>query len=274
MDTIIIKVGTSTLTQGRQGFSRRSMLGLAQQIVELESKGKKVILVSSGAVAAGRDVLSASHIEQSESSKQTLASIGQIKLMQTWSELFSVFDRQIGQVLFSKIDFSDGKRRRNTCDMFTCLWRHHVIPIVNENDAIVSEDSRIGDNDNLAALVALLVDADALILLTDQEGLFSADPRIDSDAKLIPVLSHIDEKIMALAQGSGTSLGTGGMITKIEAARAATEAGIRTFIASSAHPNVLLELAEGKQIGTVFLEKGSKKIGHDFVHQTNAESQV
>ena len=255
MRKIVIKVGTSTLTQGTQKLSRRTMLGLVQQMAHLQKQGLELILVSSGATATGRDLLTSNKIDQLLSPcKQTFASVGQVKLMQVWSELFSLFDLRVGQVLLTREDFSDHKRQA-TRDTLGCLLQHNIIPIINENDTVSTEEVCVGNNDSLAALVANLIAADAVILLTDQEGLYTADPRLNSDAKLISVVSHIDEKICALAGGSSTSLGTGGMATKIEAAQMASSSGTRMIIASSARPNVLIDLVKGKRIGTLFLEK-------------------
>lgn len=252
MHKIVIKVGSSTLTQGMQTLSRRHMLSLVQQIAHLKGLGLQLVLVSSGAVATGRELLN-STVTQSIPSKQALASVGQVKLMQTWLDLFSLLDLQVGQVLLTKDDFSN-PRCALTRDTLKCLLQH-IIPIVNENDTIATQASRIGDNDNLAALVAHLIGADAIILLTDQEGLYTADPRLNPEAKLISVVRCIDETIFALAAGSSTSIGTGGMTTKIQAAQMASRAGIRTIIASSTRPNVLIDLVEGKQLGTLFLEE-------------------
>lgn len=252
MHKIVIKVGSSTLTQGTQTLSRRYMLGLVQQIAYLKSQGVQLVLVSSGAIATGRELLNPAKVTQVLPSKQAFASIGQVKLMQTWWELFSLLDLQVGQVLLTKDDFSMSKCDL-TRDTFNCLLQH-IIPIVNENDTMATQETRIGDNDNLAALVANLIEADTIILLTDQEGLYTADPRFNPDAKLIPIVKCIDETIFTLAGGSSTSVGTGGMATKIEAAQMASRAGIRTIIALSTLPNVLVDLVEGKQIGTLFLE--------------------
>lgn len=247
MKKIVIKVGSSTLMQGMQTLSRRYMLSLVQQMAYLKDQGLQLILVSSGAVATGRELLNSI----SKPSKQAFASIGQIKLMQTWLELFSLLDLQVGQVLLTKDDFSQSKCAL-TRDTLNSLLQH-IIPIVNENDTIALEAGRIGDNDNLAALVANLIEADAIVLLTDQEGLYTADPRLNPHAKLIPFVRNIDKSIFALAAGPSTSVGTGGMTTKIEAAQMASRAGIRTIIAPSTRPNVLIDLVNGKQIGTLFL---------------------
>lgn len=251
MKKIIIKIGTSTLLQGTQRLSRRTMLGLVQQIAHLQNKGLQIILVSSGAVATGKEVLNSPTISALPL-KQACASIGQIKLMQVWSELFALFDLQVGQVLLTKDNFSSHGREHTKCTLDS-LMQHSIIPIINENDAAATTETRIGDNDNLAALVGSLVEADTIILLTDQEGLYTADPRSNPDAKLISCVKYIDKEIYSLAGGSATACGTGGMITKIEAAQHAAKSGTQTIIAFSGRPNVLLDLLEGKQIGTRFL---------------------
>jgi glutamate 5-kinase len=254
MRKIVIKVGTTALTQGTQKLSRRYMLGLVQQIAHLQSQGLELILVSSGAVATGRDLLNSDQTHQPLPSKQTFASIGQVKLMQVWSELFSLFDLQVAQVLLTGDDFSNPKRDL-TRDTLSCLLQHQIIPIINENDTVATKDRCVGNNDCLAALVASLIGADTVILLTDQEGLYTADPRLHPDAELIPIVQCIDEKIYALAGGSSTSLGTGGMTTKIEAAQMALQSGIQTMIAPSSRSHILIDLVEGKRIGTLFLTK-------------------
>jgi len=252
---MVVKVGTSTLTQNGKKLSRRYMLSLVQQLSSLHAQGMQIVLVSSGAITAGKEVLNFPKVDRSLPSKQMFASIGQVKLMQIWTELFSLFELNIGQVLLTRDDLSNRKRYLNARDTLQCLLKHHVIPIINENDAVATKEIRVGDNDNLAALVANLIDADLVILLTDQEGLFTADPRLDTQAKLIPVVNRIDESIFSLAGGSSSSLGTGGMFTKIEAAQMASQSGTPTIIASAAHPNILIDLALGKQIGTLFLEE-------------------
>lgn len=264
MRKLVIKVGSSTLTQGTQNLSRRYMLELVQQIAHLKRQNLQVVLVSSGAVVTGREILNSPKVDRSLPPKQTLASIGQVKLMQTWLELFSLLDLQAGQVLLTNSDFSDPNRDL-TRDTLNRLLEH-IIPIINENDTMATKETRIGDNDNLAALVANLIGADTVIILTDQEGLYTADPRFNSDAKLIPVVKSIDQSILALAAGSSTSFGTGGMTTKIEAAQIASRAGIRTIIASSSRPNILIDLAEGKQIGTLFLEQSTGCFGDDVIN--------
>ncbi len=246
MKKIIIKIGSSALLQGAQNLSRRHMLRLVEQIAHLHNQGLQIILVSSGAVATGQKLLN------SLPQKQAHASIGQLKLIQMWSELFAQFDLHVGQVLLTKDNFYQCNRDHTKCTLDS-LIQHQIIPIINENDAAATIKSRIGDNDSLAALVATLIGADTIILLTDLEGFYTADPRFNPDAELISQVHFIDKKTFALAGGTSTSYGTGGMITKIQAAQIAIKSGIQTIIASSDRPNVLIDLVEGKQIGTRFL---------------------
>jgi len=255
MNKLVIKLGTSTLTQGTKQLSRRYMLEIARQIVDLREQGKQIVLVTSGAVAAGRELLGHPTVERYWPSKQMFASVGQGHLMQIWADLFGLFNVHVGQLLLTRGDFSNRGRYLNIRDTLQCLLKHHVLPVINENDTVATKDIRVGDNDNLAALVANIIAADRLILLTDQKGLYTADPRQNPDAKLIPFVKHIDESILDLAGGSSHSLGlgTGGMMTKIQAAHLASQSGTSTTIASSASSNVLLEIAEGKSVGTLFL---------------------
>lgn len=184
--------------------------------------------------------------------KQMLAAVGQPFLMQTWAELFAIFEIPVGQVLLTRSDFSNRQRYLNARDTLHALLHHRVVPIVNENDTVSTDEIKVGDNDNLSALVSNLVAADLLILLTDQKGLYTADPRSHPEAKLIPVVDHIDASILALAGESVTGLGTGGMITKLEAARMATQSGTSTVIASSALPDIINKIIRGEGVGTLF----------------------
>lgn len=254
MQKVVVKVGTSTLTQGTKKLSRRFMLELTRQLADLVTEGHQVILVSSGAIAAGKENLSFPKVDRSLPAKQMFAAIGQLELMRIWKDLFSLYDIPVGQLLLTRDDFSHRRRYLNARDTIFCLLQHKVIPIINENDSVATKEIRVGDNDNLSAFVANLVAADKLILLTDQKGLYTSDPRMNPEAKLIPVVKKIDEHIFAIAGGSSKTLGlgTGGMATKIEAAQRATHSGTPTIIASSSHPNVLIEIMQGKSIGTLF----------------------
>jgi glutamate 5-kinase len=253
MKKIIIKLGTSSLTNGTKQLFLPHMAEMARQIAELHQAGHQVILVCSGAIAAGREVLS-SKVDQSLSSKQMLASIGQVRLMRTWTKLFEIYSILIGQVLLTRGDVTNEKSYQNAQNTFYSLLNHCILPIVNENDTVATEEITLGDNDNLSSLVAELISADLLILLTDQNGVYTADPRLDPKAELIQHIDYIDETIRSLAKDSShpEGLGRGGMSTKIEAARFATEHGIATIIASAKIPNVILEIASGKPIGTYF----------------------
>lgn len=255
---IIVKVGTSTLTAHSNKLSLKQMLELTRQIAYLHEQNHQVILVTSGAVAAGKDILQHSTLDFFPS-KQTFSAIGQGQLMKIWNELFSLFDIHVGQLLFTKEDFTKPTRRLNTYNTLTSLLKHKVIPIINENDSVATDESCIGDNDNLAALVANVYAADLLILLTDQPGLYTKDPRLHSDATLISTVKEIDDSIFCLAKDSSTSLGTGGMRTKIKAAQKAKEGGTPTIIALGTLYNVLIDITERKQIGTSFLIKTSNQ---------------
>jgi glutamate 5-kinase len=248
----IFKIGTSTLTAGSKQLSRRFMLDLVRQAAQLHQQGYQIILVSSGAGAAGREILKHPPHNKSMPFKQMLTSVGQVHLMQIWSDLFKIYEIPVGQVLLTRSDFSNRQRYLNARDTLEALLHYRVIPIVNENDTVATDEIKVGDNDNLSALVANLLAADVLVLLTDQQGLYTADPRYHPEAKLIPVIDKMDVSVLALAGDSKSGLGTGGMITKLQAAQMATQSGTTTIIASSALPDVLLKIAAGEAIGTLF----------------------
>jgi len=256
MDTeqrIIVKLGTSVLTAGTRRLSRRRMLELMQQVAMLHEQGKHVVIVTSGAIAAGREALNYPEIDRTLPAKQMLSAVGQGRLIQIYMELFSLFDIQVGQVLLTRSDLSNRTGYLNARDTLLTLLTHRIIPIINENDTIATDEIKVGDNDNLSALVANLIDAELLILLTDQLGLYDSDPRTNPNAKLIPRVDRVDESIFALAGGTTSGLGTGGMITKLQAARLVGHSGTTTVIASGALPNVILDVAAGKSVGTTFV---------------------
>jgi glutamate 5-kinase len=250
---IVIKLGTSVLTAGTKRLSRRRMLEIVRQTAQLQEMGHSVVVVSSGAMAAGREVLNYPELDRSLPAKQMLAAVGQGRLIQIWSELFNLFDIPVGQVLLTRGDLSNRTGYLNARDTLLNLVAHKIVPVINENDTVATEEIRVGDNDNLSALVANLVDADLLILLTDQLGLFSSDPRSNPEAELIPVVEQIDESVWARAGGTTTGLGTGGMITKLQAAQLAGHSGTTTVIAAGSLPDVILDIAAGKSVGTSFL---------------------
>lgn len=256
---IVIKLGTSTLTDGTKNLSRTVMGEIARQVSILRKQGKQVIIVTSGAVAAGREGLQNPKKDHSMPFKQMLAAVGQVRLMHLWAELFTPFGLAVGQVLLTKGDLSNRQRYLNIRDTIQSLLHYHVIPIINENDTVATEEIKVGDNDNLSALVSNLIGADLLILLTDQEGLFTSDPRTNKDAKLIPVVDTIDEAVEALAGKTATGLGTGGMATKIQAAKLASRSGTSTVIASAKIPDILIKLTHGDSVGTRFQVHASPK---------------
>lgn len=254
---IVVKFGTSSLTHNTKKLSRRHILEFVRQVAQLHESGIEVVIVTSGAIAAGREVIDLNLADRSVPLKQMFAAIGQGRLMQVWSEMFALYEIIVGQVLLVRDDFSNRKRYLNMRDTLSSLLEHRIIPIINENDAVITEEIKVGDNDNLSALVANLISADLLVLLTDQQGLFTSDPRHNAQAELISVVPNIDDSIRALAGGASkaSGLGTGGMITKIEAAYLATQSGTPTVIASAWTSDVLLDIAQGKAQGSLFLAK-------------------
>lgn len=252
MKRIVVKLGTSVLTDGTAHLSRQHMLGIVQQAARLHQAGHEIVLVSSGAVAAGRERLNFPDFGRSVPTKQMLAAVGQSRLMQIYGELFDIFQIVVAQVLLTREDLGNRTRFLNARDTLLTLIDHRLVPIINENDTTATHEIRIGDNDNLSALVATLIEADLLILLTDQSGLFTADPRQDKDAQLIERVDVIDEETWERAGGSVTGLGTGGMVTKIQAAQLASRGGVPTRIASGKEPDVLARILADESLGTHF----------------------
>jgi len=252
---LVIKLGTSTLTAGTPRLAPPLLVDLARQMAQLQAAEHEVLLVSSGAIAAGREVLNFPHLPKDIPAKQMLAAIGQPRLMALYEKLFSLYNVTIAQVLLTRADLADRRRYLNSRNTFTALLAQKVIPVINENDTVATEEIRVGDNDNLSALVANLVDADLLILLTDQAGLYTADPRRDPLAQLVSEVTEteIPEALWQAAGGSGSRLGTGGMITKLQAADLARRSGTKVVIARGAEPEVLTRLAlRGEALGTCF----------------------
>ncbi|ESP95148.1 MULTISPECIES: glutamate 5-kinase [Pseudoalteromonas] len=249
---VVVKLGTSVLTAGGTLLNKPRLVELASQCVELRSAGWQVVLVSSGAVAAGRAALN-KEIGSSIAEKQMLAAIGQGQLIHLWQSLFSIYDISVAQLLLTRADVENRARYLNARDTLNQLLSHDVVPIINENDAVATSEIKVGDNDNLSAMVAILANADRLLLLTDQAGLFTADPRQNPDARLIETVDEIDEDIIAIAGGSGTTLGTGGMATKLQAAQIAQRAGIETVIAKGSESNVIVNIQSGQAKSTKFI---------------------
>lgn len=249
----VVKLGTSSLTSGGTALNAVYMMTVVEQCVALRAQGHKVILVSSGAITAGRAHLNHPDLPNTTASKQLLAAVGQIRLIQLWASLFAQHQIHIGQMLISRADMEDKERFLNAQDMLEALLNQGIVPIVNENDAVSTAEIKVGDNDTLSALVGLLAKADSLVLLTDQSGLFDSNPRNNPNAKLIKQVLEITPDLYALAGGSGSALGTGGMHTKLQAADIAMRAGLDVIIAAGNAPNILLEIAVGAYQGTTFV---------------------
>lgn len=249
---IVVKVGTSTLTRGTTRLYRPDIISLVQQIADLIAQGEQVALVSSGAIAVGRECLGNTDLPKSIPAKQMLAAIGQPRLMNVYEQLFDIYGLNVAQVLLTREDTSDRKRYINARNTLESLLDQGVVPVINENDTVATEEIRIGDNDNLSALVANLIEADLLIILTDQEGIYTANPEKKQDAQLIETISgsEIPQEIWSAAGGTGNGLGTGGMYTKLQAADVARKSGTEVVIANGSEPDILKRLANGDNLGT------------------------
>lgn len=248
---VVVKLGTNVLTAGTDHLHRPRMVELVRQIAAARARGTEVVLVSSGAVAAGRERLQFPPKRKDLPLKQLLAAVGQSRLMHIYEQIFDLYSIPVAQTLLTREDLRDRHRYLNARNTLLACLLHGVLPIINENDVVAVDEIRLGDNDTLSALVANLVDADLLLILSDIDGLYSADPRRDPQATLIPEVRAIDDAIYALAGGSNTR-GTGGMLTKIHAADLATHSGTSVVIASGAVPEVLARVLAGETLGTRF----------------------
>ena len=251
---IVVKVGTSTLAYGTGRLNIRHTEQLVKVLSDLKNEGHDVILVSSGAIGMGVGKLSLSARPTDMSSKQACAAVGQCELMYTYDRLFSAYDHTVAQILLTGVDIEHASRRENIQNTLTRLLELGALPIINENDTVATDEiTSIGDNDTLAAIVTCCIKADLLVLLSDIDGLYTANPHTHPDAKLIPVVEEITPEIEMLAGGAGSALGTGGMLTKVTAAKRATEAGVDMIITNGAHAEVLYDIVEGKPVGTRFV---------------------
>ncbi len=252
---MVVKLGTSLLTGGSGRLDHDVMSRLVAQVAQLHQQGVEILVVSSGAMAAGRQRLGLAGKIKGIPFKQVLCSVGQSHLMHIYEELFGQYDIPVAQALLTKADLSDRSGYLNARNTLLALLQLRVLCIVNENDVVSVDEldeAKFGDNDNLSAMVANLIDADLLLLLTDTAGLHTADPRRDPGARLIPEVKRIDAEIERLADKAGT-LGIGGMVTKIEAAKLATASGVTVIIANGREPDIILRLAHGERAGTRFL---------------------
>lgn len=250
---IVIKVGTSTLTHSTGHLNLRRIQSLVKIISDMKNSGIEMVLVSSGAVSAGVAKVGFGHIPSAPEEKQALSSIGQSELMKLYDKFFSDYGHTVAQILMTK-DVLDNPIRRSAAEnTFGRLLSMHCIPIVNENDAISTDElTKFGGNDILSAYIAKVCDADLLINMSDVDGLYDSDPRKNPDARLISRVEAIDEKLYEIAGGAGTDRGTGGMIAKLNAAKIVTDCGIPMFIINGQDPEILYELLDGGHIGTYF----------------------
>jgi glutamate 5-kinase len=252
---VVIKIGSSSLTSRHGEISRRKIEKLANEIVYLKDLGHEVVLVSSGAVAAGYRRLGCLERPKTLPEKQAAASIGQGLLMESYSELFLSNGYVAAQILITKSDFLEEDRYRNVRNTINVLLERGIVPIVNENDTVTIDRLNFGDNDTLSAKVAGLIDADHLVILSDIDGLFSEDPTKSTNAKLMEYVTEITPEIESAAVGSGSLLGTGGMRSKIEAVKIAMASGITTFLGNAARKNIVIDGVLGKAKGTYFKSK-------------------
>ncbi len=250
---VVVKVGTSTLTHNTGLINIRRIEQFIKVLADIRNSGRDLILVSSGAIAVGVGKLGLKERPADTPSKQAAAAVGQCELMYLYDKLFSEYNQNVAQVLLTRDVFETEKRNVNVHNTFMRLLEMGAIPIVNENDTVSVEEIEFGDNDTLSAMVATIVDADALIIISDIDGLYDDNPRVNPKAKLIHRVEQIDERIKSLAHGAGSARGTGGMVTKINAAEIACPKGIDVAIVNGSDPAVLYDLFDGKQVGTHFV---------------------
>lgn len=256
VNRIVFKVGTSTLTHENGKINIRRVEKLARVLCDLRNSGKDIVLVSSGAVAVGVAKVGAGERPKALPHKQAMAAVGQSELMYLYDKLFSEYNNTVAQVLLTADVMETQLRKQNAQNTFETLMELGVIPVVNENDTVSTEELEFGDNDTLSAMVAELINADLLVILSDIDGLYDKDPKANSDAKLISVVESIDDEVKKYASGAGSRRGTGGMITKLRAGEIASAAGIDMAIINGEDPYDIYKLFDGEDIGTLFLAKG------------------
>lgn len=256
---VVVKIGTSSLTYATGKLNLSQMERLVRDLSDVFNQGRELVVVSSGAVGAGIGKLGLKRRPKTIPEKQAVAAVGQGILMHIYEKLFAEYSQTVAQVLLTRGDLVERRSYVNARNALLTLLEFNVIPIVNENDTVAIEGLKFGDNDTLAALVAGLVDADVLIILSDIDGLYTGDPRINPEARLIPVVEEITSEIEQLAGGPRSEMAQGGMITKLQAARIAGSSGVYTIVAKSQEPQIVKRLLNGEELGTLFLP-GRKKL--------------
>ncbi len=255
---VVLKLGTSVLTAGTDRLHPPRLVDLVRGLAAVREAGHEAVLVTSGAVIAGWEALGFPPRDRTVAEKQLLAAVGQGRLMHRYAQIADIYGMTVAQVLLTADDFRDRTRYLNARTTLDACLARGVLPIINENDAVALEQLKVGDNDTLSAFVANLVEADLLVILTDAPGLYTADPRVDPHATLIPVVPRVTPEIWALAGGAGSHRGTGGMHTKIQAAEIATRAGTPVVIAPGDAPDALHRIVQGEALGTRFVAAGSR----------------
>ncbi len=255
---IVVKIGTSTLTHGTGRLNIRRTEALCRVLGDLKNAGHEVIIVSSGAIAMGVGKLALKERPQDIPTKQAAAAVGQSELMYTYDRLFSEYHHTVAQILLTGDDFGHADRLANFRNTLLRLLDLGALPIINENDTVSTDEIKVGDNDTLSAVVAVNADADLLVLLSDIDGLYTADPHRSAEATLIPEVREITDEIRALGGNEGTALGTGGMKTKLHAAEICMQNGVDMIIFNGSEPDRLYDLTDGKPVGTRFYARGRK----------------
>lgn len=274
---IVVKVGSTSLCDSNGILNKEKILKLILQIAYIKRKGVKVTLVSSGAISAGIGILNLDEKPKELNKKQALAAIGQAHLMQIYEDLFELFHLKCAQILLNHDDFDDRKRLMNLSNALGAILDYDVIPIINENDTLAVEEIRVGDNDTLSALVLPVVDAQLLVLVSDIDGLYDDNPHHNPDAHLIHEVDGIDEHIMEFAKDTSSQFGTGGMVTKLKAAKVVNDYGGDMAIINGQSETALIDLIEGKDVGTYFSGKSGRTLSsrqHWIMYRSSPKGQL
>ena len=273
---VIVKVGSTSLTDSSGNIDDEKMLKLVTQLAYIKRKGMQVILVSSGAQAAGMGVLGLEKKPKDMARKQALAAIGQAKLMEHYEDLFGIFHLKCAQILVNHGDFDDRKRLQNLENAMEALLKYDVIPVINENDTLAVEEIRVGDNDTLASLIVPVADGDMLVLMSDIDGLYDDNPKENPSARLIPYVSDVEE-VKQFAGESSSDVGTGGMITKINAARMVNAYGCDMAILNAGRENALRDFIDGQEVGTLFDGHRERELSareHWIMYRSNPKGRI